>query len=374
MTALTENSQVDHLIDQEIREFPVGAAVHIFRAALVGIDPAGLLKAFEVGDELVGIAYEEADNSSGVASAVFCRVQVQGTFEMTLASAALTDRGAALYALDSSATLALIGHPDAYFGRVVHKDNDASGKVIAKLKEPGEKPTEFDLGSVEVITNFRNLFTEPGAAGGDAEVLLENDLIGSAALGLGLITVDDTDGGALIQFDATAEKAHGSFCTPALFDVAKGITFECTLHVSDNGDDSDADIDFGIGTRLVTGTRENMDGQAQLACFHMDSNDTAINAQSDDASTDVAPVDTGAVNVETADNFKKFKVICRPSGAVEFWIDHVRVLSSTTFAMLSTATSLCCFINAEKASTDTTFVANVQRFRAAGAHVVAAGV
>ena len=101
----------------------------------------------------------------------------------------------------------------------------------------------------------------------------------------------------------------------------------------------------------------------QLACFHTDGNVLNILAQSDDDTTDVAAVDTTIDNSLTV--VKKFKIVVRPTGAVEFWIDSVRVLAATTFAVLSTAT-LSGWINLEKTTEDTAAVVKVYKLRVAG--------
>jgi hypothetical protein len=107
------------------------------------------------------------------------------------------------------------------------------------------------------------------------------------------------------------------------------------------------DVDWGLGTALTTNSQADIghSDMVQLACFHLDGLVANILAQSDDNTTPVTPLDT------TIDNSlsvaKKFKIIVRPDGTVEFWIDAVRVLSTTAFAVLSTA-MLAAFINMEK--------------------------
>jgi hypothetical protein len=118
-TALAANADRSRFVDQELREYPVAASEHVYRGSYVGVNPAGYLKTFVPGDEFVGIAYEEADNSSGAAAAINCQVFVQGDFSLTLTSAALTDVHKPVYATDDNA-LSLTGHPDAYVGRIVH--------------------------------------------------------------------------------------------------------------------------------------------------------------------------------------------------------------------------------------------------------------
>jgi hypothetical protein len=361
---LTANRNVDVYVDQTMRDYPVGAAVHIYRDAFVGVDPAGYLKAFEPGDLFVGIAYEECDNSSGSAGDLFCTVRVRADFDHALSSVALKDIGKAVYATADNA-LALTGHPDAYAGRILHYEN--TNLCVIRLKEPGEKPTVNDDGHLEVVYNPAEPLTVTGAAGAGA-IVHTNGLRVTSALGLGVLNQDANDGGGQLEFDAVAEIAQASIETPVAFKVSGGITLDVELHLTDIGDNAALDVDWGMAAVLNATTRADLDDASttSIAGFHMDGSADAILAQSDNGTTDVAPVDTGVVNVVTAGAYKKFKVIVRPAGTVEFWVDGVRKLPSTAFAVLATHV-LGGFINMEKTSDNTTAVLKFRRFRMAGA-------
>ena len=104
----------------------------------------------------------------------------------------------------------------------------------------------------------------------------------------------------------------------------------------------------------------------QLASFHLDGNSDNILAQSDNNTTDVEATDTTVDNDSTTDVPKKFKIVGRVDGTVEFWIAGARVLSTTSFALLSTAL-VAAFINVEKTSNDTTAVVTFRNLRVCGA-------
>lgn len=364
MTALTANRNVDRLVDQELREYPVGAAEHIYRNGLVGVDPAGHAKAFVPGDIFVGVAYEEIDNSAGVAANKYARVYTEGDFAMALANAAHTDTGHPVFATDD-ATLGRSGHPDAFVGTVVHKDKDASGFAIVRLRRADEKPPN-GIGSIELVLTGHETFSETGATAGTFNL---NGFDAKSALGLGILMEDAENGGITCQFDATAEIALASVrTTDDRLPVDKGVTFEVDLVVSDKGDDAALDIDFGFGTPLTSNSEADIDhvDMVQLACFHLDGNSDDILAQSDDNTTDVAAVNTTIDNDSATDVSKKFKIIVRPDGTVEFWIAGARVLSATSFAVLSTSL-LAAFINVEKTSNDTLAVLTFRNLRVCGA-------
>ena len=364
MTALAANVNTNRMVDQDLREFPVGV-YHVYKGGFVGLDPAGMLKPFAPGDELVGLAYEEVDNSAGTAGAKKGRAFVRGDVVCTLTSAADLDSGKPVFALDDSTTIATIGHPDAYVGRILHKHVDASNQVVVRMREPDEKWTASLGGALEYILAGETL-TPTGAAGADADVHTAG-IIANSALGLGVLNVDGTGGGYDLQFDAVAEIAQASIRTPEVFLASKGATLEGTLHLTDIGDAAALDVDWGLATLVGTASvRKDFDTAEDNALFHMDGASANILAQSDNNTTDVAPVDTTIDNVTTAGAYKSFKVIVRPSGTCEFWIDGVRRLAATAFAVRTTA-RLGAIINAEKTSDDTTAVVRILKMRAAGA-------
>ena len=337
---LSANAQVGVFPDQELREYPVAAAVHIYRDGIMGIDPAGMLKPFVPGDELVGLAYEEIDNSGGAAAAKKCRVRVGCDFPFALSGAANLDAGRAVYATADDA-IALIGHPDAFLGRIVHKDADAANSVIVRMKYGAKQWTPGDTGALQFLFNGGPV-NPTGQAGAAADFVQPGGMIGSSVVGLGVTQALLAGGGADLTFDATSEVADASLRTPAVLLASKGVTFHGILHATVLAADASADFHWGLETLTDTAasraTLTAINALADNALFSMAGNAADILAQSDNGTTDVAPIDTTVDNVTTAvTGEKEFHVIVRPSGAVEFWIDRVRVLSSTTFAVATTA-------------------------------------
>jgi len=199
--ALTANREVDHFVDQELRQFAVGASKHIYKGGFVGLATTGYAQPLVAGDKFAGLAYEESDNSSGAAAATNVRVYTQGDFQHALSGAAVTDVGRAVYAsaddtltfdpednsfvgfvqgfvssdvivlrLASAAQLdhEPIAHHAASFtltglqSGTVHTNLGASGAVTATLPQSPPKGTHYKF----VCMADQALHLEPGAAGG----------------------------------------------------------------------------------------------------------------------------------------------------------------------------------------------------------------
>lgn len=340
MTAASANAIIVKFADSDLREFPVVAADIIYRDTFVGLNPAGMLKPFEVGDEFAGIAYENVDNSAGAAAAVFCRVLTKCDFLFAFASAANLDSGRAVYATDDS-TIALVGHPDAWCGRILHKDVDASNVVVIRMRQVTDCWVPRDTGAIEMIHSGTGV-NPTGSTATGADFIQPGGLIASSVQGAGVTQALMSGGGFDLTLDATSEVSDASMRSPAIFLASNGCTFHAILHATVIGASTAVVFDWGFEVLTDTvasrATKTAIDALSDIALFHMDGNSAVINAQSDNGATDVASTDTGVVNVTTAvTGEKEFHVIVRPSGAVEFWIDRVRVLAATTFAVATTA-------------------------------------
>src|SRR5947209_7224762 len=82
LMSLSANRDLPRFVDQELRALKVKAAAHIYKGGFVGIDRAsGYARPLTGGDLFAGVAYEEADNSSGSNGDIACRVYTQGDFQ-----------------------------------------------------------------------------------------------------------------------------------------------------------------------------------------------------------------------------------------------------------------------------------------------------
>jgi len=128
--ALTKNRDVDHYVDQELRTLQVGAAKRIFKGGFVGLSSAGYAQPLVAGDPFAGIAYEEADNTSGAAGAMSVRVYTLGDFGHTLSGATVAHVGRPVFA-SADDTLTFTAAGNSYVGIV--QDVPASNEVIVRI-------------------------------------------------------------------------------------------------------------------------------------------------------------------------------------------------------------------------------------------------
>jgi hypothetical protein len=127
--ALTANREVDRYVDQELRRFGVDAGVHVYKGGFVGLN-GGFARPLVAGDRCVGIAYDEANNSSGAAGGVSVRVYTQGDFEHALTGAAAANIGDAVYAsADDELTFTASGN--SLVGACI--DVPSAGRIVVRL-------------------------------------------------------------------------------------------------------------------------------------------------------------------------------------------------------------------------------------------------
>lgn len=137
--ALTANREVDRLVDgptESIRTYAVAASTHIYKGSLVGLDSDGYLRpmaAAATTAEFIGLSYEEIDNSSGSDGDLDCRVFTQGDFIFSLASVAVTDITAAVYANGANDVPTLTSTSNTQIGNVVGVPQ--SNEIVLRIKQ-----------------------------------------------------------------------------------------------------------------------------------------------------------------------------------------------------------------------------------------------
>lgn len=365
--ALTTGRALTHAATQDKIALPMGAARTVYQHGYVGRDPAGYAKAFAPGDDFVGIAYETVDNSAGAAGAKNITIHSAGDWVLPLTSVAQKDVGRPVFATDDE-TLAFVGHPDGYVGRVVGVDG--TNRAIVRMRAPGDLPNE---GCILIDVDFSKLtFPAVLTAGGEQYIgaILRIDAIGAGIVAVG-VSPSAAEGEVRMLLDNDNEAENLSIETPQVFSITRGITFDFEGRLKTAGGAATDDVDFGLFGGLAAGLtdteRANADATTSglKSCkFHLDANANDIFASSDDDANPIAAADTGVDNSLTVN--KKHRIVGRVGGACETWIDGVRVLASTAFSVSATGL-FCGLVNLEKSTGTGVPEVRGRRMRVAGA-------
>ena len=127
---LTANREVQRYVDQELRGFLVATNVHIYKGALVGLNRStGYARPLVAGDQFLGVAYEEIDNTAGANGAKTARVYTQGDFILPVSGLLVTNTGATAYALDDTFATLSPGVGGSPIGRAIGWVSDGVGIV-----------------------------------------------------------------------------------------------------------------------------------------------------------------------------------------------------------------------------------------------------
>ncbi|MCK4659166.1 MAG: hypothetical protein KAV82_06550 [Phycisphaerae bacterium] len=128
--ALSANRELDRYVDQELRSYPVAGSTHIYKGGFITLDGDGYAEALAAGNRFLGIAYEEADNSSGSDGDIRVRVFTLGDFGHTLTGATVADVGRAVFA-DADNTLTFTPGGNTFVGYV--KDWVTTNQIVLRL-------------------------------------------------------------------------------------------------------------------------------------------------------------------------------------------------------------------------------------------------
>ncbi|MBN2560659.1 MAG: hypothetical protein JXQ75_06990 [Phycisphaerae bacterium] len=149
--ALTANRELNRYVDQELRTFPVKASEHIWKGALVGIDRgSGDVRNLVAGDVFAGVAYEEADNSSGSGGDISVRLYTQGDFVMQTLNVTADHVGSPMYATDNEVTnVAPTGLGASYCGilMAVLSSNTGIVRIVPMAIPQNERALQVPLSS-----------------------------------------------------------------------------------------------------------------------------------------------------------------------------------------------------------------------------------
>jgi len=221
MAALTDNKEVNKK-DGLILSMPVVASDIIYKGALVKSNAAGYLApcASEAGSFFAGVAYEKADNSSGSAGDIECRVEVKGVFLLEGTGFGQGDVGSLVYASDDqtitktdSGDLQLVGRIVQYVSSTnVYVELMSSASILGDVIEADEvtlAENKILIGnasgvaeaSSDEISHYVVFAGEFTTAGGDAAEVIT--VTGALATDLAFVQLK-TEGASPVTVDAAA--------------------------------------------------------------------------------------------------------------------------------------------------------------------------
>jgi 3D (Asp-Asp-Asp) domain-containing protein len=119
--ALSSNRELKFYTSQELIEVPVDDNVNVYKGAFVGINSAtGYARPLNAGDDFLGVAYKQADNTASGHTAGGINVRLHQAIDIvhTLSGVANTDIGSVVYASDDG-TLTLTSSGNSRMGRIV---------------------------------------------------------------------------------------------------------------------------------------------------------------------------------------------------------------------------------------------------------------
>ena len=155
--------------------------------------------------------------------------------------------------------------------------------------------------------------------------------VGTAAAG-GFGQAVSQGGSIPLEITATNEAQKVDAMSVAGFSLAAKGIFRGIFRVTNDGGSGVQDFSLGIadGTNATDFQSVNA-----FATIHLDGNVLAINAESDNNSTDVNPTDTTKVYAEGAALANRVEVWidARDPASVKFYVEAVRVLTGTTFIL-----------------------------------------
>ncbi len=119
--ALSSNREVKFYTSQELIEIAVDDDVNIYKGAFVGVNSStGYARPLTAGDDFLGVAYKQADNTVTGHTAGGINVRLHQSIDIihTLSGVSATDIGSVVYASDDG-TLTLTSTDNTRIGRIV---------------------------------------------------------------------------------------------------------------------------------------------------------------------------------------------------------------------------------------------------------------
>ncbi len=144
MTTLAADKTRSYELGEQ-NDCPVIAADIIYENAAVGDNGSGYARPLVAGDQFLGFALAQADNSAGAAGDVNVRVRVKGRVQLPVSGVAITSVGLGVYASDDD-TFTLTATSNSYVGRIVRYVS--SGQVVVEFDATRGALSDGGLGQI----------------------------------------------------------------------------------------------------------------------------------------------------------------------------------------------------------------------------------
>ena len=224
----------------------------------------------------------------------------------------------------NTATFRKVNDRDFYIGRAVVDAAETASYVLVDLNSDPAYDIDFSRDAVLSVptgTKAVGAFGFPKVLGGAHE----------------------------LELTATNEAQCIDMLSVDRFAVSAKAIAEFEIRPNANGSGSACDINFGVANGTST---TDADAITESVFFHIDGGSTAIAAESDDGTTEVAATDTTKTFTagSAVANRKYLWIDLRDSSNIKLYVDGVRVLSGTTFTLAAATGPLGLLAHLEKTS------------------------
>lgn len=261
-----------------------------------------------------------------------------GHFTMTKATGFVALRGGRAY-WDHSANnvnYKKVNDRDFYVGRFV--DDAASTDTTCVVDLNADPPYDIDLN----VSAFATTLVGTAAAG---------------AFGYPVVL----GGSRILELTATNEAQKVDLLSVDGFSKSANAIIECVFRVLSDGAGTVVDCNIGV----ANGTHaSDADSITESVFVHLDANNTNINVESDDGTTEVAATDTTLDYTEGAAvaNRVEFWIDMRDPADVQIYVNGALVLGSTVFNVDAATGPLFLLAHLEKSSSTDTYKIAIDRF------------
>lgn len=186
-------------------------------------------------------------------------------------------------------------------------------------------------------------------------------LVGTAAAG-GFGYPARLGGATVFELTGTNEAQKVDWASVLGFAPSSNAIVEGAFRVLSDGSGSATDVSLGLASATHA---SDADSIAESAFIHLDGNATAIKAECDDGTHEVAATDTTLTYTEGSALASRveFWIDCRDLTSVKFYVNGARVLPDSTFVLSSATNTWLLLAHVEKTSSTDTYKIAVDKLR-----------